>query len=163
MGPLTYFVRLEVSSIPDGLFLSQVKYATDVLAHAQLLDRKPITTPMIVSQRLSFEGAPFSDSTLYRSLVGDLQYLTITCPDLAHSINSVNQFLHAPIDVHFQVVKRLIRYVKNTLHYGLKFTSSSSMGLVAYSDADWASCLDTRRSTSGNVIFLGNKSCLLEC
>ena len=80
---------------------------------------------MIVSQRLSFEGAQFTDPTLYRSLVGDLQYLTITCPDLPHSVNSISQFLHAPTDVHFQVVKRLICYIKSTLHYGLKFISSS--------------------------------------
>ena len=72
LGPLTYFLRHEAFSIPDGLFLNQVKYVTDVLAHAQLLDNKPITTPMIVSQRLSFEGAQFADPTLYRSLVGDL-------------------------------------------------------------------------------------------
>ena len=72
LGPLTYFLGFEASSIPDGLFLSQVKYATNVLARAHLLDSKPVTTPMIVSQRLSFEGAPFADLTLYRSLVGAL-------------------------------------------------------------------------------------------
>ena len=155
LGPLNYFLGLEASPTPDGLFLSQVKYATDVLARAQLLDSKPVTTPMIVSQRLSSEGTPFADPTLYRSLVGALQYLTITRPDLAHSVNSVSQFLHAPTDVHFQVVKRILRYVKGTLNFGLQFTSSSSMGLVAYSDADWAGCPDTRRSTSGYSIFLG--------
>ncbi|RVW54772.1 Retrovirus-related Pol polyprotein from transposon RE1 [Vitis vinifera] len=149
LGPLSYFLGLEVSYIPDGFFLSQVKYATDILARAQLLDSKPVPTPMIVSQRLSSEGTPFADPTLYRSLVGALQYLTITCPDLAHSVNSVSQFLHAPTEVHFQAVKRILRYVQGTLHFGLKFTSCSSMGLVAYSDEDWAGCPDTRRSTSG--------------
>ncbi|RVW65072.1 Retrovirus-related Pol polyprotein from transposon RE1 [Vitis vinifera] len=134
----------------------QVKYATDILARAQLLDSKPVNTPMIVSQRLSSEGPPFADPTLYRFLVGALQYLTITRPDLAHSVNSVSQFLHAPTEVHFQAVKRILRYVQGTLHFGLKFTSCSSMGLVAYSDADWAGCPDTRRSTSGYSIFLGN-------
>ena len=154
LGPLSYFLGLEVSYIPDGFFLSQVKYATDILARAQLLDSKPVTTPMIVSQRLSSEGTPFANPTLYRSLVGALQYLTITRPDLAHLVNSVSQFL--PIEVHFQAVKRILRYVQGTLHFGLKFTSCSSMGLVAYSDADWAGCPDTRRSTSGYSIFLGN-------
>ncbi|RVW16345.1 Retrovirus-related Pol polyprotein from transposon RE1 [Vitis vinifera] len=156
LGPLSYFLGLEVSYIPNGFFLSQVKYATDILARAQLLDSKPVPTPMIVSQRLSSEGTPFADPTLYRSLVGALQYLTITRPDLAHSVNSVSQFLHAPTEVHFQAVKRILHYVQGTLHFGLKFTSCSSMGLVAYSDADWAGCPDTRRSTSGYSIFLGN-------
>ena len=90
LGPLSYFLGLEVSYIPDGFFLSQVKYATDILARAQLLDSKPVTTPMIVSQRLSSEGTPFAHPTLYRSLVGALQYLTITRPDIAHSVNSVS-------------------------------------------------------------------------
>ena len=104
---------------------------------------------MIVSQRLSFESAPFADPTFYRSLVGALQYLTITRPDFAHSVNSISQFLHAPTDVHFQAIKRILCYIKGTLHYGLKFTSSSSMGLVAYSDVDWVGCPDTRHSTFG--------------
>ena len=156
MGPLTYFLGLEASFIPDSLFFSQVNYATDVLARAQLLDSKPVTTLMIVSQRLSSEGVPFVDPTLYRSLVGALQYLTITRLDLAHSVKSISQFLHAPIDVHFQAVKRILRYVKSTLHYDLKFTSSSSMGLVAYSDVDWAGFSDTGLSTSGYSICLGN-------
>ena len=111
---------------------------------------------MIVSQRLSFEGVPFADPTLYRSLVGALQYLTITRPDFAHSVNSISQFLHAPTDVHFQAIKQILCYIKDTLHYGLKFTSSSSMGLVAYSDVDWVGYPDTRHSTSGYSIFLGN-------
>lgn len=101
LGSLNYFLGLEASSIPGSNFLSQVKYATNVLAHAQLLDSKPVTTPMIVSQRLSSKGAPFANLTFYRSLVGALQYLTITRLDIAHSVNSVNQFLHAPTDVHF--------------------------------------------------------------
>ena len=156
MGPLTYFLGLEASFIPDSLFFNQVNYATDVLARAQLLDSKPVTTLMIVSQRLSSEGVPFVYPTLYCSLVGALQYLTITRLDLAHSVKSISQFLHAPTDVHFQAVKRILRYVKSTLHYDLKFTSSSSMGLVAYSDVDWASFSDTGLSTSGYSICLGN-------
>ena len=83
LGPLTYFLGLEASSIPNNLFLIQVNYATDVLAHAQFLDSKPVTTSMIISQRLSSEGVPFANPTIYRSLVGALQYLTITHPDLA--------------------------------------------------------------------------------
>ncbi|KAF5450045.1 hypothetical protein F2P56_030426 [Juglans regia] len=82
----------------------------DIFAHAQLLDYKPVTTPMVVAQRLSSNGSRFEDVTLYRSLIGALQYLTITHPDLAHSVYSVSQYLHAPTDEHFQAVKRIIRY-----------------------------------------------------
>ncbi|XP_068667673.1 uncharacterized mitochondrial protein AtMg00810-like [Aristolochia californica] len=157
LGSLSYFLGLEATPTVDGLFLSQLKYARDILARAQLLDSKPMHTPMVVSQHLSSDGPLFSDPTLYRSLVGALQYLTITRPDLAHAVNSVSQFLHSPTADHFLAVQRILRYVKGTLHYGLSFRPSASPGsLVAYSDADWAGCPDTRRSTSGYSIYLGD-------
>ncbi|XP_022880630.1 uncharacterized protein LOC111397896 [Olea europaea var. sylvestris] len=157
LGSLSYFLGLKATPTSDGLFISQLKYARDILTRAQLLDSKPVHTPMVVSQHLSTDGSLFSDPTLYRSLVGALQYLTITRPEIAHAVNSVSQFLHAPTDDHFLAVKRILRYVKGTIHYGLHFRPSTSPGaLVAYSDADWAGCLDTRHSTSGYSIYLGN-------
>uniref|UniRef100_A0A2N9ICA8 Reverse transcriptase Ty1/copia-type domain-containing protein n=1 Tax=Fagus sylvatica TaxID=28930 RepID=A0A2N9ICA8_FAGSY len=155
LGSLSYFLGLEALPTPDGLFLSQLKYARDILTRAQLLDSKPVHTPMVVSQHLSADGPLFPDPTLYRSLVGALQYLTITRPDIAHAVNSVSQFMHAPTADHFLAVKRILRYVKGTLHFGLTFRPSAAPGtLVAYSDADWAGCPDTRRSTSGYSIYL---------
>eukprot|EP00253_Pinus_taeda_P016610 PITA_16610 len=157
LGSLSYFIGLEASPTADGLFLSQLKYEWDILTRAQLLDNKPVHTPIIVSQHLSVDGPFFSDPTLYRSLVGALQYLTITRPDIAHAINSVSQFLHAPTEDHFIAVKRILRYVKGTLHFGLSFRPSATPdALVAYSDADWAGCPNTRRSTSGYSIYLGD-------
>ena len=155
LGPLSYFLGLEATTTSEGLFISQLKYARDILTRAQLLDSKPVNTPMVVSQHLSADGPLFSDPTLYRSLVGALQYLTITRPDIAHAVNSVSQFLHSPTEDHFLAVKRILRYVKGTLHFGLTFHPSAAPGaLVAYSDADWAGCPDTRRSTSGYSIYL---------
>ena len=78
------------------------------------------------------------------------------CPDIAHAVNSVSQFLHSPTEDHFLAIKRILRYVKGTLQFGLTFPSAAPGTLVAYSDADWAGCLDTRRSTSGYSIYLGN-------
>ncbi|XP_040987785.1 uncharacterized mitochondrial protein AtMg00810-like, partial [Juglans microcarpa x Juglans regia] len=157
LGSLSYFLGLEATPTSDGFFISQLKYARDILSRAQLLDSKPVHIPMVVSQHLSADGSLFSDPTLYRSLVGALQYLTITQPDIAHAVNSVSQFLHAPTEDHFLAVKRILRYVKGTIHFGLTFRPSSSPGaLVAYSDTDWADCPDTRRSTSGYSIYLGD-------
>ena len=112
LGPLSYFLGLEATTTSDNLFISQLKYARDILTRAQLLNSKPIHTPMVVSQHLSIDGPLFSDHRLYRSLVGALQYLTITRPDISHVINSINQFLHSPTEDHFLVVKRILRYVK---------------------------------------------------
>ncbi|XP_041011381.1 uncharacterized mitochondrial protein AtMg00810-like [Juglans microcarpa x Juglans regia] len=157
LGSFSYFLGLEATSTTDGLFINQLKYAQEILTRAQLLDIKPVHTAMVVSQNLSADGPLFLDPTLYKSLVGSLQYLTITRPDIAHTVNSVSQFLHSLTEDHFQAVKRIIRYVKGTLHFGLTFHPSATPGaLVAYSDANWAGCPDTLRSTSGYSIYLGD-------
>ncbi|GJX01487.1 uncharacterized mitochondrial protein-like protein [Tanacetum coccineum] len=97
----------------------------------------------------------FNHPTLYRSLVGALQYLTITRPDLSYAVNQVSQFLHALMQDHFQAVKRILRYVKGTLSYGISFLHAPSPIILGYSDADWAHCIETHRSTYGYSIFLG--------
>ncbi|GJU14206.1 ribonuclease H-like domain-containing protein [Tanacetum coccineum] len=101
-------------------------------------------------------GAPISDSTLYRSLVGALQYLTFTRPDISYAVQQVCLFMHDPREPHLSALKRILRYVRGTLSYGLQLYSSTTSSLVAYSDADWAGCPTTRRSTSGYCVFLGN-------
>jgi hypothetical protein len=93
LGPLHYFLGIEVQHTTTSLFLSQTKYALDLLKHAEMADCKPIATPMVVGQCLYAVGASFSDPTLYCSIVGALQYLVITHPDLAHSVNIVCQFM----------------------------------------------------------------------
>ncbi|KAF5476382.1 hypothetical protein F2P56_008105 [Juglans regia] len=156
LGNLNYFLGLEVTHSKKGMFLSQVKYARDILIRADLHDSKPIATPMIVSNHLTTDGPLFHSPTTYQSLVGALQYLTITRPDITHAVNSVSQFMHSPREQHFQAVKRILRYVKGTLHFGLNISPSSNLNISAFSDADWAGCPETSRSTSGYVIFLGN-------
>uniref|UniRef100_A0A251RWD9 Putative zinc finger, CCHC-type n=1 Tax=Helianthus annuus TaxID=4232 RepID=A0A251RWD9_HELAN len=100
-------------------------------------------------------GTSFRDATHYRSIVGALQYLTITRPDIAYAVNQVSQFLHAPTVAHFQEVKRILRYLKGTIALGLHYSRPTHTTLLGYSDADWARCLETRRSTYGYSIFLG--------
>src|SRR3954468_5840242 len=119
---------------------------------------KPVSTPLSTSEKLSLhDGDPLGpdDSTQYRSIVGALQYLTLTRPDISFSVNKVCQYLHAPTTAHWTAAKRILRYVQGTIHVGLTFQQSSSSLLSAFSDADWAGCLDDRRSTGGFAIFLG--------
>ncbi|XP_042968372.1 uncharacterized mitochondrial protein AtMg00810-like [Carya illinoinensis] len=155
LGSLHYFVGVEVQSNSQGLFLSQTKYSLDLLQRADMVEAKPITTPFVVGHHLSTEDKLFSDPTLFRSLVGALQYLTITRPDLSFSVNSICQYMHALTEDHFCALKRILHYVKGTVHHGLQLHRTSSCELLAYSNADWAGCPDTRRSTTGYVIFLG--------
>ncbi|KAI3507180.1 hypothetical protein L1887_22027 [Cichorium endivia] len=155
LGRLNFFLGLEVSYTTTGLFLGQSKYAHDILQRANMLDAKPVSTPLAANIAFVADGDPFDDPTYYRSLVGALQYLTITRPDISYAVNQVSQFLQAPSVAHFQSVKRILRYIKGTLTFGLTFARPKAPVILGYSDADWARCLETRRSTYGYSIFLG--------
>ncbi|KAK9055823.1 hypothetical protein SSX86_026908 [Deinandra increscens subsp. villosa] len=155
LGDINYFLGLEATHSPDGLFLSQTKYAKEILTRANMMDAKPAHTPLGVNTSLTSEGESFHDPTFYRSIVGALQYLTITRPDLSFAVNQVSQYLQHPTIIHFQEVKRILRYLKGTVHLGLHFNRPGKTSIVGFSDADWARCLETRRSTYGYSIFLG--------
>ena len=95
------------------------------------------------------------DSFRYRSVVGGPQYLTLTRPDISFAVNKVCQFLSQPTDVHWEAVKCILRYVKGTLHTGLKFRKAASTSISIFTDADWAWYPNDRRSTGGFAIFVG--------
>ncbi|GKD22695.1 ribonuclease H-like domain-containing protein [Tanacetum coccineum] len=105
---------------------------------------------------LGSDGNPVSDPTLYRSLAGALRYLTFTCPDLSYVVQQISLYMHDPREPHFTALKRILLYVRSTLDYGLQLYVSSTAQLTAYTDADWAGCPVTRRSTSGYCVFLGD-------
>jgi hypothetical protein len=143
----------------EGIILSQEKYARDILARVGMLKCKPSVTPLSASEKLSkYEGNTLDqgDSTRYRSIVGGLQYFTLTRLDLAFSVNKVCQFLHSPTTVHWTAVKRILRYIMHTLDIGLRIRKSNSTLVSAFSDADWAGSIDDKRSTGGFAIYLGS-------
>ncbi|GJZ09208.1 ribonuclease H-like domain-containing protein [Tanacetum coccineum] len=156
LGPLNYFLGISVTRDSSGLFLSQKKYAVEILDRAHMVNCNPSRTPIDTESKLGSDGDPVSDPTLYRSLAGSLQYLTFTRPDISYAVQQVCLYMHDPREPHFSALKRILRYVCGTLDYGLQLFLSSTTNLVAYSDADWAGCPTTRRSTSGYCVFLGN-------
>jgi hypothetical protein len=101
-------------------------------------------------------GNPYHDPSEYRSLVGALQYLTFTRPDISYVVQQVCLFMHDPKTQHMTALKRIIRYIKGTSTHGLHLSPSSIEKLTSYTDADWGGCPDTRRSTSGYCVYLGN-------
>lgn len=123
-----------------------------------MTDSKPCSTPVPAKSNFNtLDGAPLSNPTEFRQVIGALQYLTLTRPDISFAVNHVAQFMSAPRSAHLVAVKRILRYLKGG--HGLLFqrslATSSSSRLVAFSDADWAGCPDSRRSTTGFCIFLG--------
>ena len=116
-------------------------------------------TPLNTTEKLSVKSGArldINDSTRYRSIVGALQYLTLTRLDLSFVVNKVCQFLHSPTTVHWEAVKRILRYVKGTISLGIKIGKSNYTLVSAFSYADWAGCPDDRRSTGGFAMFLGS-------
>ena len=90
------------------------------------------------------------------ALTGALQYLTFTRPDISYAVQQICLYMHDPREPHLALIKRVLRYIKGTLDYGLQLLRSSTCDLVAYSDSDWAGRPDTRCSTSGYAVFLGD-------
>jgi hypothetical protein len=101
------------------------------------------------------DGPPVSDATSYRSLTGALQYLTFSRPDIAYAVQQVCLHMHTPREPHLTALKRILCYLHGSLDYDLLLRPSPTSELVVYTDADWAGCPDTRRSTFGYAVFLG--------
>jgi hypothetical protein len=122
LGDLHYFLGVEVIKVKSGLLLSQRRYILDLLKKTNMIEAKPVTSPMASSSTLSaFTGDPMEDPSLYRSTVGSLQYLSLTHPHLSFAVNRVCQFMHRPLKPHWQAVKRILRYLKHTPSHGLLF------------------------------------------
>nr|KYP66595.1 hypothetical protein KK1_012892 [Cajanus cajan] len=158
LGELHYFLGIEAKSLSDGkLLLSQSKYASDLLHKLNMQDAKSVKTPLAPGCKFQSAGTEVAeDPRLYRSVVGALQYLTITRPDLAFTVNKLCQYMHRPLQSHWKIVKRVLRYINGTRDHGLLFEKSHNLHLIGYCDSDWASDQDDMRSTSGYCLFLGS-------
>lgn len=157
MGRLHHFLGINVSYNDAGIFLSQHNYTDDILNRADMTGCNPCTTPVDSKTKLAAQdSSPVKDPSLYRSLVGALQYLTFTRPDISFAVQQICLFMHDPRENHFAALKRILRYLKGTISHGFQLRKSPITNLVAYSDADWTGCSTTRRSTSGYCVYLGD-------
>jgi hypothetical protein len=122
-----------------------------------LLGAKPAKTPLDNSVKLHQDDTPpYEDIAGYRRLVGKLLYLTTTRPDIAFVTQQLSQFLSSPTQTHYDTACRVVRYLKGSPGRGLLFRRDAQLQLLGFTDADWAGCLDSRRSTSGYCFFLGS-------
>ena len=157
MGKLSYFLGLEVKQSNKGIFVSQQKYAVDLLKQVGMIHCKPDSTPMNVNEKLTAEdGSGLADARRYRSIVGRLIYLTHTRPDLSFAVGLLSRFMHHPTKHHFGAAKRVLRYVAGTKNLGVWYVKNEEFFLTGYTDSDWAGSQDDRKSTSGNCFVLGS-------
>ena len=154
---LSYFLGIEATRTALGLHLNQRKYIIDLLARTNMLIAKLVNTPMATSPKLALNsGTKLQDPTEYRSIVGSLQYLAFTRPDISYVVNRLSQYMQAPTDDYWQAVKRLLRYLNGTSTHGIFLRRNSPLSFHAYSDADWAGDSDDLVSTNAYIVYLDN-------
>ncbi|RDY05238.1 putative mitochondrial protein, partial [Mucuna pruriens] len=140
---------------PNGIFFSQESYAKKVLEKFKMFDCNPMNTPMEGSLKLSrFDSGEKEDPTLFKSLVGSLRYLTSTRLDIMYAVGVVCRFMEAPTSTHMKAAKRILRYLKGTLDFGLFYSSSNEFKLMGFCDSDFVGDVDDRKSTTGFVFFM---------
>eukprot|EP00253_Pinus_taeda_P015456 PITA_15456 len=148
---------LTVLQSKEGISLSQSKYACDILRHFHMEDCKPAPSPFQSGVKLSAScTSPEVDATLYRQLVGKLLYLTHTRPDLSFVVGLVARFMQNPSESHWKAAKRILRYVRGTVQFGIHYSAKAAPLLVGFTDSDWAGDPDDRKSTAGYVFALGS-------
>ncbi|GAA0152903.1 transmembrane signal receptor [Lithospermum erythrorhizon] len=155
LGELKFFLGVEVQCNSSGLFLSQGKYIRELLTKHGMLTCSSVETPMVSKIISTDSAALLSDPHSYICLVGALQYISFTRPDITYAVNQASQAMHCPSVAHMTAATRILRYLAGSISLGLQLSACSQLSLTAYSDSDWAGCPTTRKSTSRFCVFLG--------
>jgi hypothetical protein len=152
-----YFLGLEVWQSPERIFLNQGKYTVEILKRFDMLECKPMNTPMEAKMKMLVDtSSNLIDATLYRHIIGSLMYLTNTRPNICFSVNTLSQFLVEPRRVHLVAAKHVMRYLKGIIDCGLSYDGDHDFTLSGYTDADWAGSVYNRKITSGWCFSLGS-------
>ncbi|XP_073119656.1 uncharacterized protein [Henckelia pumila] len=150
LGPLKYFLGIEVARSSIGICLNQQKYTLELLSDVGMTGCKPYDTPM--EQHLQLTTID------YQHLIGRLIYLTITRPDICFAVQTLSQYMQAPKQSHMNAAFRVLGYLKKTPALGIFLPSNNDLKLSAYCDSDWGSCLMSQKSVTGFVVKLGSAS-----
>lgn len=155
LGKLHYFLGIEVHRDNGGMYLKQSKYIADVLKKLKMDQASPCPTPMVTGRSFTNEGEPMKNPTIFRQAIGALQYLPNTRPDIAYSVNKLSQYMSSPTNCHWQGIKKILRYLCGAINHCLHIKPSADLDIAGFSDADWATSIDDRKSMSGHCVFLG--------
>ncbi|GJR56136.1 retrovirus-related pol polyprotein from transposon TNT 1-94 [Tanacetum coccineum] len=158
IGEMKFFLGLQIHQSQKGIFINQAKYALEILKKHNMENCHSIGTPLATKPKLDVDlsGEPV-DQFDYRSKIGSLMYLTSSRLDLVQAVCYCARYQARPTQKHLEEVKRIFKYLKGTINMGLWYPKDSGFELTAFLDADHAGCIDTRKSTSGGIQYLGDK------
>lgn len=157
LGLLHFFLGLQVVQTRDGVFISQEKYASDMLNKYNMLNCNASSTPINANEKLYLkDGTTKANGTLFRGLVGGLLYLTHTRLDILFAVSLVFRFMHTPSVHHFRTARHILYYIQATSYHGIWYKPSSNFNLLGFTDSDQASSVDDRKSTGGFIFQLGS-------
>jgi len=157
LGIVSYFLGMEILHEPGGLVVTQRKFANDLLDEYDSAEHRSVSTPLNPTLKLSSDcGEPLQNPTIYRRLLGKLNFLTHTRPYLSYAVQTLSQYMQSPKQGHLQAALHTLHYVRNDPGLGIFLSSSPSFQLLGFCDADWASCSDSRRSVSGFFLTMGD-------
>lgn len=159
LGKMRFFLGIEVLQKSDGIYICQRKYALEVLKRFGMLDSNSVGSPIVPGSKISRDGSgkPI-DETHYKQLVGSLIYLTATRPDMMFVTCLISRYMARPMEIHLQAAKRVLRYLKGTVNYGIHYRRGEDGELIAFTDSDYAGDMDDRKSTSGYVFMMGSSA-----
>ncbi|KAK2428549.1 putative mitochondrial protein [Trifolium repens] len=156
VGELTYFLGLQIKQMEDTIFISQSKYARNIIKKFGMDNAAHKRTPAPTHLKLTKDEKGISvDQSLYRSMIGSLLYLTASRPDITYAVGVCARYQADPKVSHLTQVKKILKYVNGTSDYGIMYSHCENSTLYGYCDADWAGSADDRKSTSGGCFFLG--------
>ncbi|GJS85395.1 retrovirus-related pol polyprotein from transposon TNT 1-94, partial [Tanacetum coccineum] len=155
MGELKFFLGIQIHQSPRGIFINQAKYAQEILKKYGMTSCDSIGTPMATKHLDADLSDTLVDQTKYLSMVGALMYLTTSRPDIVYATCYYARYQAKLTEKHLTTVKRIFRYLKDTINMGLWYLKDTGFELTAFSDSDHAGYLDSSKSTSGGIQFLG--------
>ncbi|PKI32749.1 hypothetical protein CRG98_046862 [Punica granatum] len=148
---------MEIQQGNHGVFACQRKYLKEILKRFGMEECKSVSTPMNLKEKLQKgDGVEATDATTYRSLIGRLMYLTVTRPDIKFTVSALSRFMNCASELHMMAAKRVVRYLKGTATFGIKFSRGNQFKLSGFTNSDWANCVDDMRSASGYCFTLGS-------
>ncbi|XP_071704493.1 uncharacterized mitochondrial protein AtMg00810-like [Rutidosis leptorrhynchoides] len=156
LGEMKFFLGIEVLQRVDGIFICQRKYASEILDRFGMMDVNVVHNPLTVGFKVvKDEDGLKIDSTQFKQIVGSLMYLSATRPDIMFAVSLISRFMSSPTQLHFSVAKRILRYIKATMDYGVFYKRGSSSELIGYADSDYTGDQEDSKSTSEYVFMMG--------